>query len=148
MHILLRTVAKELQDSLLFPIWVWSCSPWVSWWHFFDGEEFQSPDESNCNFIFWRLLCPTKSLSSNSAPDNWILTALSAINGGITSLIKCLDLFQTSPPFLYTLILVSCPHVCMCNSRQECCPYIELTAWGAFFGQYLVLNKGFRGFKG
>lgn len=36
----------------------------------FDGEEFQSPDGSNCNFTCWQLLCHTQSLSSNSAADN------------------------------------------------------------------------------
>lgn len=97
----------------------------VAW---FDGEEFQSPDESNCDFTCWQLLCPTQSLSSNSAPDNWILTELNAANGGIASLVKCLDHFQASYLFLYTLILVSCPHAWVCNWRQEGCP-LYWTHW-------------------
>lgn len=91
----------------------------VAW---FDEKEFQSPDGSNCNFTCWQLLCPTQSLSTNSAADNWILTALNEINGGIASLVKSLNLFQASSPFLYTLILMSCPHVCVCKWGQECCP--------------------------
>lgn len=111
----------------------------------FDGDKFQSPDWSNSNFTCWQLLCHTRSLSSSSAPDNWILRALNAINGGIASLVKCLDLFQPISPFLYTLILVSCPRVFVSNWRQECCPLYWTRCVRSIFGQYLVRNEGFKG---
>lgn len=46
----------------------------------------------------------------------------------MASLVKWLDLFQPNSPFLYTLIFVCCPCVCMCNWRQGCCP-LYWTHW-------------------